>query len=218
MRCSSFFIHAYLLLILFSRFAYSDVSYDYIKDKDGNNLDLIYKTGESEISGELAIERLSNKLLFISCELSSILDNEYHMRRDSRNCSKDFTVWPELLLTHVSASIGKAVTLGGVPSTCGVCTDIPYADFELPDSAKIEQGIHIIPIVISPEMRKSLNKTIITPNLNNDEVIENNFNKPTNTGKSDLDSSINSSGGLDSGRGSSSGGGYNSGPGGGFGY
>ncbi|WP_094711601.1 hypothetical protein [Hahella sp. CCB-MM4] len=149
---------AFICFILTSTDLLADpnLKYKYIQDKYGHNLGVEYSAGKYEISGELALAEKDKKILFIECKRKIVLDNEYYMRRTVRNCSNNMAEWPPELVEYVTVSLGTSVTLGGPPSTCGVCTEIPYAKFELPKGVNIDPSIHVLPITPTLEILEAL--------------------------------------------------------------
>jgi hypothetical protein len=142
-------------MIMLSHHVSSGAEYEYVKNKYGKKLGVTYKTEKVEISGELAIDKKTGKMLFISCDKTKVLDNELHMRRNGRNCSIEFSTWPSNLLKHISVTQGRPVILSGRPSkTCGVCAETPFSYVDVPDEVEIDPSILKNPDDYPPDIRE----------------------------------------------------------------
>lgn len=132
--------------------------YEYVKDKFGNKLGIDYAIGDLTLSGELAIDRNNRRLLFISCDKKTVLDNETYMRRRTRDCLLNFSTWPSKLLAHISPSKGRIVVLSGPPRTCGICDEIPFLDFAIPEGVTIDPKVLTPPADYPREVRVEFEK------------------------------------------------------------
>jgi len=131
------------IFIINSVFSYTQQSYIFVLGELGNRLGLIYKYDDIEISGELALDLKNNTLMFVSCESNYYLYDISNMRRRDRNCSNELGVWPDDLFSSIKPTLGNKIVLSGPPQTCGICTDIPFEDFILPENVIINSTIPI---------------------------------------------------------------------------
>lgn len=143
-------IIGYLFLAVFLIVVYSDISdcaesYEYILDEDGKIIGAIYLISGKEITGQMAIAKENRRLLFVNCKEDKLYDNEQFMRRLNYNCQSEFAVWPKNIITYVSVDLGSSIVLTGSPKSCGVCTESPFQDFELPDNVHIDKEILRVP-------------------------------------------------------------------------
>jgi branched-chain amino acid transport system substrate-binding protein len=169
------FLNPYLVTMIFSLFLLISTAcsanatklspiYEYITNKDGKKLALKYKVDGKEISGELAIHKQYNTLLFVSCDQKYILSAEKDVFRMRYNCSRDFCAWPKDklviedgiergiisgLVSHIAKSKGTRVVLTGSPKTCSVCTEKPEVTFNTTPDFLIKPNT-------LPEVQKSI--------------------------------------------------------------
>jgi len=148
----------YCMIMLLHNVAYCEEDkYEYVKNEYGKKLGMVYILGENKnISGELAIDKKTRKMLFISCDKTKVLDNEFYMRRDTRNCPYGFSYWPSDLLNYVSSAQGSTVILSGPSTSCGVCTEVPFSYFPIPNGVKIDPKILDNPLKDYPSKIKEL--------------------------------------------------------------
>lgn len=112
--------------------------WEFIRDQYGNVLGAEWMEGADSISGELARHLTRGTFLFIPCKRDEIRYGDQFIRRTIYNCSGTISYWPDNLVRHVQVALSKPVVLTGPPATCGMCDEVPFAEFRLPEGTAID--------------------------------------------------------------------------------